>query len=201
MSIFNYKYGDEIFLHYCSSDIDLYNSLKYLNKYYYNTVCAIDNYKSWISFLDYSKKKNNKDPKNFKNNLFINACGKGNMVICNYLINKFNDINIHAINEFAFQLSCKHGYLEIAKWLLNLSMQKNFTSIDVHANCDLSFRWSCEYGHLEVAKWLIGFGLRINLSVINGLFFRCNSIGIYSCIANNKLDGNVIEWLRTVGIF
>ena len=56
MSIFNYKYGDEILLYYCAADIDLYNILKCINKYYYNVINADDNYKSWISLLDYSKK-------------------------------------------------------------------------------------------------------------------------------------------------
>ena len=48
---------------------------------------------------------------NSKNNLFINACEKGNIIICNYLINKFNDIYV----------------------------QKNFTPIDIHVNNELSF--------------------------------------------------------------
>ena len=69
MSIFNYKYVDEILLHYCSTDIDLCNILKCLNKYYYSIINNNDNYKSWISLLDYNKK--NIVYIKFKNNLFI----------------------------------------------------------------------------------------------------------------------------------
>src|SRR5580698_1582983 len=112
MSIFNYKYVDEIFLQYCSMDIDLYNILRRVNKYYYDTISNNDNYKSWILFLDDAKQNVARNEKNFKNILFINACGNGNMLICKYLINKFNNINIHALDEYAFQFSCKYGHLE-----------------------------------------------------------------------------------------
>ena len=53
MSIFNYKYDDEILLYYCDADIDLYNILKCINRYYYDLISTNDNYKSWISLLDY----------------------------------------------------------------------------------------------------------------------------------------------------
>ena len=53
------------------------------------------------------------------------------MVICNHLINKFNDIDIHAHREYAFRLSCYNNHLEIAKWLIDLSLHKNFTPIDI----------------------------------------------------------------------
>ena len=63
---------------------------------------------------------------NSKNNLFRNACRRGNMAVCNYLINKFNDIDIHEDDDAAFRYSCENGHLEIAKWLVDLSLQKNF---------------------------------------------------------------------------
>lgn len=84
------------------------------------------------------------------------------MVMCDYLINKFGDINIHAGNftpinihangKIAFQRSCFNGHLEIVKWLIDLCLQKNFTVVNIHTNNDLAFRWSCENGYLEVAK-------------------------------------------------
>lgn len=203
MSIFNYKYVDKILLHHCSWDIDLYYALKCLNKYYYNIINIMDNYNSWILLLDHNKRVRDY-PKNFKNNLFINACEKGNMEICNYLINKFNDIDIHTRNEHAFQLSCKNGYLEVAKWLIDLGMQKNFTPIDIHADDDLAFQWSCERNHLEVAKWLFCFGLKVKFTLRtyenNELYFQWNSRSGGLWNSSIKLHGKMIEWLRTIEI-
>lgn len=158
MSIFTYKYGDEILLYYNNTDIDLCNILKCINKYYYNLINTNDNHKNLTSLLDYSK-KNYENTIKFKNRLFLNACEKGNMIICNYLINKFNDIDIHVENEYAFQLSCEHGYLEISKWLVDLSLQKNFIPINIHANNEAAFQKSCMNNHLEVAKWLVNLSL------------------------------------------
>ena len=174
MSIFNYEYCDEILLHYCETDIDLYNILKCLNKYYYSIINANDNYKSWISLLNVRLSHD-------KNVLFVKACRGGNIVICNYLLNKFNDINIHAHNEWAFRCSCEFGHLKVSKWLVDLNSQNKFTCVDIHTNSDYAFRWSCTNGHLEVCKWLINLSLQENEYA-----FR------YSCI---YADLEVAKWL------
>lgn len=62
--------------------------------------------------------------------------------------------------EFAFRHSCSKGYLEIAKWLIDLSLQKNFTQINIHKFDESAFRYSCVRGHLEVAKWLVDLGMQ-----------------------------------------
>ena len=61
-------------------------------------------------------------------------------------------------DEYAFLWSCENGHLEVAKWLVDLGMQKNFTPIDIHADDECAFRYSCKNGHLEVAKWLVDLG-------------------------------------------
>lgn len=180
MSIFNYNYGDEILLHFCHMDIDLCNILKCLNKYYYAIVNNNDNYKFLISLLDYSK-KSCKTWTGFKDNLFICAYKKGNMLVCNYLINKFDNINIHSNNEYAFQLSCKNNHFKIAKWLVDIASegsQENFTPINIHADNELAFKLSCEYDHLEIAKWLIELGVEVNM-------------------CTKWIDYKAIKWLRT----
>ena len=85
MTMFNYKYVDEILLHYCGTDIDFCNVLKCLNKYYYGITNTNNIYKSWKSFLHHHK-KNNMDTMNFKNALFKNACKKGNMIFFNGVV-------------------------------------------------------------------------------------------------------------------
>lgn len=105
MSMFNNQYGDELLLYFCGTDIDLHNILIRLNKYYYNIINTKDNYKVWISLLNYNEKYH-KNLTKYKNYLFMHACRIGNIVICNYLINKFDDIDIHEYSECAFRWCC-----------------------------------------------------------------------------------------------
>jgi ankyrin repeat protein len=58
-------------------------------------------------------------------------------------------------NEYAFQLSCKKGHIEIAKWLVSLG-------INFHANNELAFQVCCEKGHIEIAKWLVELGIDVH---------------------------------------
>lgn len=71
MSIFNYKYSDEILLYYCGTDIDLCNTIKCINKYYYNLINNNDNYKSWVSLLNFNK--SHRILSNFQDNLFFKS--------------------------------------------------------------------------------------------------------------------------------
>ena len=52
------------------------------------------------------------------------------------------------------------------KWLVELSLQKNFTPINIHVYNEHAFRLSCDYGHLKIAKWLINLSLQINFTPI-----------------------------------
>lgn len=56
-------------------------------------------------------------------------------------------VNIHADNDRAFQKSCQHGHIEIAKWLY--SLDENFNKC-----FDYAFIISCNYKHFEIVKWL-----------------------------------------------
>lgn len=72
---------------------------------------------------------------------------------------------------FAIIICCKKGYINILKWLLDLSEVNTYTiysnnddcaeeyikSHVIHAFDDMAFRFSCEYGHREIMKLLIIF--------------------------------------------
>jgi len=135
--------------------LDLFDDHKHLtavNKYYN---CLLNNgtmYKSWVELYLDTDRAELASP--FNNCLFFNACQTNNR-LCRLLIKKYNDINIHAHDEYAFRLSCKYGHLETSQWLIELSKQSQFGLINIHADNECAFRWSCHNGHLETSQWLI----------------------------------------------
>ena len=71
-------------------------------------------------------------------------------------------LNIHAEYDYAFRLACQSGYLDIARWLIDLSKDTETFGgpIDIHACSDDAFlsAYYYYYGHLHIARWLIPFG-------------------------------------------
>ena len=98
---------------------------------------------------------------------FITLCKNGNINELQKYYSTHQDINIHAIDEYAFRLSCENGHIEVAKWLIELSQYKNFGLINIHANNEYAFRYSCANGQLEVAKWLIELSHDKTFGLIN----------------------------------
>jgi hypothetical protein len=145
MSIFTIQDIDKILLSFCDL-IDDYAAIKNINKYYYQLIINNLLYKSLAKLFVHSKSVK------YHNSLFIHACQTNN-ILCEYIIKKFTDINIHMANEYPFQLSCQCGNLNLAKLLINLG-KKSDSLIDIHADEEYAFRLSCEYGNLHVALWL-----------------------------------------------
>lgn len=63
-------------------------------------------------------------------------------------------IDIRAMNDLAFRISCKYGHLELAKYLFDLSCNNN-NRINIHAENEYAFLESYRRGHREVAHWLL----------------------------------------------
>jgi len=142
-----------------------YKQLSLVNKYYYDIVVSDKIYVALKKFcitkpIFYFQKKHNLKNKEKK---FIIACSNKNILVAEYLYNKYQ-INIHAGDEYAFQLSCKNGHLEITKWLRKKGIESN-SPIDIHAGNKRAFRWSCKNGHLKVAKWLYKKAIEMNSSI------------------------------------
>ena len=47
-----------------------------------------------------------------------------------------------------FITSCKHGHIEIVKWLYSLG------NVDIHVYYEEVFRYACKSGNIEIAKWI-----------------------------------------------
>jgi ankyrin repeat protein len=114
--------------------------------------------------------------------LFYNAAINGELNILKNIMHVHrNIINMADINH-VFLLACKHGHLDVFKWLyLSVSCY-----IDINARDDYAFRLACENGHLDMAKWMYLAKLNINISAVNEYAFR-------ETCKNGHV--NVAEWL------
>ena len=89
---------------------------------------------------------------NILDKLFLITCVNGYIEYATSLFIRYT-INIHYDHEYAFQLCCKYGQINTAKWLIKLDGK-----INLHIDRDCAFQWSCKNGHHEIAKWLIELG-------------------------------------------
>lgn len=190
MSIFAIRDIDDILLSFCDI-MDDFIIINQLNKYYKQLIIKNILFKSWTELRVFDRENKIYDlTKN--NSLFINACDTNNLM-CKYLSKKYIDIDIHANNEYAFQLSCQNGDLDLAQYLVDLG-QKSNSLINIHEDNELAFRWSCQNGHLNIAEWLINLGQKsnspINIHVADENPFR------FSC-KNGHL--HIAQWLIDLG--
>jgi ankyrin repeat protein len=83
------------------------------------------------------------------NSAFTRACHTGNMVLINWIIRQFSNLNISQNNESVFISACSNGYFMLAKRLLEIK-----PDINISSNDDKAFKKACENGHVEVFQWL-----------------------------------------------
>lgn len=117
-----------------------------------------------------------------KEQLLIESCNLGHVDVFVWLHTHLNNEECSFPSmDYAFQMFCKHGKLEMVK-----SLHGRF-EIDVHANNDYAFRWSCANGHLELAKWLYSLdGVDIH---------AVNNFALNRATACGHMD--VVNWLYT----
>lgn len=70
-------------------------------------------------------------------------------------ITKYDDIDKNTLainNNYAFQICCQIGNLELAKWI------RDKQNINIYHECNHFFQVACKYGHENIAFWLHGLG-------------------------------------------
>ena len=96
-------------------------------------------------------------------NNFSKACIKGDLTLAKDLLAKYlltlrPISDIFANNAETFQRVCANDYLDMAKWLLEIT-----PTIDISI-CEKAFHVACSCGSLKVAKWLLEIHSTINIS-------------------------------------
>lgn len=125
-----------------------------------------------------------RDSKKTRNSAFEKAviivCDRHDLIIVEWLLFTFKNIDISDHNYLIFREACKNGQLEIAKKLReydkdiqNLELSCTFVSV-------------CSAGHLETAKWL----LENYSAILNTLNY---GYAAKFALQNGKFD--VAEWL------
>jgi hypothetical protein len=102
-----------------------------------------------------------------QNNLFVYACGNGELDIIKNIFLQNPRIDISFETERPFRFACGCGYLDVAQWLLQVK-----PNLDISAKNEESFRWACLGGYLDVAKWLLEIKPNLNISAKNDEAFR-----------------------------
>ena len=107
-------------------------------------------------------------------------------------------IDIHVDNEFLFRFVCEEGYLEVAKWLWEVSQRetkeigRETKKIDIHVDNEYAFCWTCYGGHFEIVKWLWEISNKsINIHVLDENAFR------WAC---EKGHLEIAKWLWKVSL-
>lgn len=78
-------------------------------------------------------------------------------------------IDIHVDNDYAFHLSCREGYVDVAKWLFNIGGD----NIDKND----AFELSCRMAQMDVVKWLYNLGVDIHYDDDSAFVSSCESGG------------------------
>ena len=66
----------------------------------------------------FAMKVNEMIDKGGKEKQFRWACENGHLEVAKWLIETFEGIDIHAVNEYAFRGACENGHLEVERWLI-----------------------------------------------------------------------------------
>lgn len=186
---------EQMILNYLDPTVDL-QKIILLNKYFYKIVSNDPLYlelkelcqklKFTPIFLPFHVPVHRK----IHTRLFWLGCILGYSHAIKYLLNTYPDnIDIHEYGEYAFQLCCENGHIELAQKLYQIS-QSNNNLINIHADNEYAFRRSCEKGQIETAKWLYQLSQQndneLCISAVSNYAYR------YSCSRNHI---EIVKWL------
>jgi hypothetical protein len=96
------------------------------------------------------------------------------------------EFDLTVYNEVTFNYACGSGYLEMAKWLLQINPK-----INIYKNNAWSFSMSCRKGQLQIAQWLWHDVPKIHDFILYDDVFE------NTCIVYDK-DPKIAMWLLDI---
>lgn len=123
---------------------------------------------------------------------FVSLCKKGDLdKVKKMFLDNENMIDLHYKEDRPFRSSCTNGNLEIAKWLLKITQEKN-SPINIHAKDERAMRISCEKGRLDVVLWL--YEISVNMKSPINVYAKENYAFKWACKRNHS---DVAQWLAS----
>jgi hypothetical protein len=116
-----------------------------------------------------------------RNTNVINKIKKSNINKNDYT---YIEDNIYSL----FDMACENGYIDVAKFLYDLSIKNSKRIYDF----EYAFKKSCKNNHLAVAKWLYKLSVKTNNKL------DTNTIDIIFKESCEKGHKNIGEWLSTL---
>jgi ankyrin repeat protein len=93
--------------------------------------------------------------------------------------------------------ACKHGRIQVAKWLLQLLSE---SGVEINKRSTLGFALvsACAYGHVEIVEWILSLKSEMNISDIRyaiEMAFYNHNIQMVKLIYKNfpKLDTSILD--------
>lgn len=86
---------------------------------------------------------------------FFELCETGNLEKLKKL--NYNKIDIHDGYEYAFEMACENGHLDVVKYLIWLG-ENGHGKINIHDRYRSIFRYTCSNKHLSIVKYLLWLG-------------------------------------------
>jgi ankyrin repeat protein len=107
------------------------------------------------------------------------------------LLNNTQKIRIHGHHEYAFQMACNYGHIDIIKYLLNISEKYSSKKIDIHIQNDYIFNSACYHGNIDIIKYLLDMSEKYSGTKIN---IRGHTF--FNAGANNQIE--VLKYLINI---
>lgn len=146
-------------------------------KYLFNCCCKYDRLEMIVWFVD-----NKLDV--CQESAIRHACANGHLRIVKYLLEVYQNFNIHYDDERLFATACIMGHVNVAEYLIELGHQPKYGEVDIHVNIDSILRNCLKYG-IEITEWFLSLCHGYHFQFINTVINNMDTVFEYFCRKGN----------------